>query len=149
MHYPIRRICHHDASLGRRDKVEHIAAGDLHAARQPGRREILLRPLDLVLEHIGTPDLQRSKRLLARLSLGPDPAPELAIDVLEPLEANSRPSPGAISSAIWAASRRKVPLPHIGSTSGSSGCQPASLRMPAARFSLSGASTRARLKPRL
>ena len=47
-----------------------------------------------------------------------------------------------------AASSRKVPLPHIGSSSGTPGFQPVSRRMPAARFSFSGAATLASLWPR-
>jgi hypothetical protein len=61
------------------------------------------------------------------------------------LEAEAAPQPGAMSSAICAASIRKVPLPHIGSSSTSPGCQPVRRRMPAARFSFNGASTAAGL----
>ncbi len=43
-------------------------------------------------------------------------------------------------SAIIAASTSTVPLPHIGSSNGTPGRQPVSARMPAARFSRSGAS---------
>ena len=48
--------------------------------------------------------------------------------------------PGAIFSAICTASSKNVPLPHIGSRKGIAGFQPASCRIPAAKFSLSGAS---------
>ena len=59
---------------------------------------------------------------------------------------NARSIPGARSSACSAASMTMVPAPHIGSTSGTLGSQPASARRPAASVSRSGAapiSTRA------
>jgi glutamate-1-semialdehyde 2,1-aminomutase len=46
---------------------------------------------------------------------------------------------GGICLAICAASIKNVPLPHIGSNNGISACQPVSAKIPAARFSLSGA----------
>jgi hypothetical protein len=57
------------------------------------------------------------------------------------LESEISAGPAATPSAICAASIRKVPLPHIGSSSVTPGCQPLRRRMPAARFSFSGAST--------
>ena len=57
---------------------------------------------------------------------------------------NVRASPGARSAAISAASTAIVPLPHIGSSSGTSGVHPASASRPAARFSRSGASSASR-----
>jgi hypothetical protein len=48
-----------------------------------------------------------------------------ALEMPEALEGELAPRPGAMSRAIWAASIRKVPLPHIGSHRASSpGFQP-------------------------
>ena len=54
---------------------------------------------------------------------------------------NVRDNPGARSAAISAASATIVPLPHMGSRSGTPGVQPVSAMRPAARFSRSGASS--------
>jgi hypothetical protein len=76
-------------------------------------------------------------------------APQPRVEALEPLEAELAPVPGAMPSAMAAASRRIVPPPHIGSRKGSSPRQPVRAMIPAARFSLSGASPVRVRQPRL
>ena len=61
----------------------------------------------------------------------------------------ARITPGAIRLAICAASIKIVPLPHIGSNRGCSGCQPLKAKIPAAKFSLSGAAPFSSLQPLL
>ena len=61
----------------------------------------------------------------------------------------ARMAPGGIAKAIWAASIKKVPLPHIGSNNVCPGFQAVKDKMPAAKFSFRGASPFSSRQPRL
>ena len=61
----------------------------------------------------------------------------------------ARSAPAGVWNAIWAASIKKVPLPHMGSYSGIEACQLVNRKMPAAKFSFKGASPFSSRQPRL
>ena len=113
--HAVGRIGHHHTRIRRWRKFEHVTARDTWTQPEnPAAAKILAGTHDLVFEHIRnrlSPEAVMASGAPARPHAAGARGPGRHASAFR--TANSRPSPGAMSSAICAASKRKVPLPHI------------------------------------
>ena len=109
----------------------------------------LLRVMTIASPEISLPKIKASLMTLGDATSALIACHSASSKLINFSNAKDRLIPGGMPATICAASTNNVPEPHIGSSSGTPGFQPATRNKPADRFSRKGASPVSSRQPRL
>ena len=136
----VGRVRDEDARTGGRGHLQYVGLLELHEMIDAEGTQVRPRELEHFAVAVAAEYRKRGNRTHAFACALPEPRPCRFVVRAQFLKSEVSFRPGALSSAIIAASHRKVPLPHVGSSSADWASHFVRRRMPAARFSRSGAS---------